>query len=103
MTDVVATTTIDCVKSSGEHIQVIIEIGRPYNVSEGEWACPVAMRGLYNRLPDIRGVDSLQALCQSASLVRLLLTGFIEDGGKIFYLNSDSEYDLDSTFSKIGD
>lgn len=102
MTEIVATTTLDCVNSSGEHKQVVIEIGRPYQVSQGEWACPVAMRGLYNRLADIHGIDSLQALCQAASLVRMLLTGFIEDGGKIFYLNSDSEFEIDSTFSGVG-
>lgn len=101
MSDIIATTTVDCVNSIGERNQVVIEIGRPYEVSPDEWACPVAMRGLYNRLQDIHGVDSLP-LCLAASLVRQLLTGFIEDGGKIFFLNSDSEFDIDSTFSKIG-
>jgi uncharacterized protein DUF6968 len=101
MSEIVATTTLDCVNSRGEHNQVIVEIGRPYK-AEGEWACPVAMRGLHNSLPDVRGEDSLQALCLAASLVRMLLTGFVEDGGKIFFLNSDSEYDLDATFSNVG-
>src|SRR5437588_10800137 len=102
MSEIVATSTLDCVNSLGEHQQVIVEIGRPYRAPEGEWACPVAMRGLHNRLPDVRGEDSLQALCLAASLVRTLLTGFVEDGGKIFFLNSDSEYDLDATFSNVG-
>jgi hypothetical protein len=102
MSEIVATTTVDCVNSLGEHAQVIVEIGRPYRAPEGEWACPVAMRGLHNSLRDVRGEDSLQALCLAASLVRMLLTAFVEDGGKIFFLNSDSEYNLDSTFSKVG-
>jgi uncharacterized protein DUF6968 len=102
MSAIVATTTLDCVNSLGEHQQLVVEIGRPYKVAEGEWACPVAMRGFYNRLPDVRGVDSLQALCQAASLVRMLLKGFVEDGGKILFLNSDSEYDLDAIFSNVG-
>ena len=79
-----------------------VEIGRPYQAPEGEWACPVAMRGLYNRLPDVRGEDSLQALRLAASLVRTLLLGFVGDGGKIFFLNSDNEYDVDATFGNVG-
>jgi hypothetical protein len=102
MLDIVATTTLDCVDPHGEHNQVIIEIGRPYRAPAGEWACPVAMRGLYNRLPDVHGEDSLQALCLAASLVRMLLSGFVEKGGEIFFLNSDSKYDLDAIFSQIG-
>ena len=102
MSEIVATTTLDCVNPLGERQQVTVEIGRPYRAPEGEWACPVAMRGLYNSLPDVRGEDSLQALCLAASLVRMLLTGFVEDGGKIFFLNTDSEYDLESTFSRVG-
>ena len=102
MDEIVATTSLECVNSAGERLQVLVEIGRPYRAPEGEWACPVAMRGLHNSLPDVRGEDSLQALCLAASLVRMLLTGFIDDGGKILLPNSDSEYDLDATFSKVG-
>ena len=83
MSDLVVTTNVDCVSPLGERRQVTVEIGRPYRAPEGEWACPVAVRGLHNRLPDVRGEDSLQALCLAASLVRMLLAGFIEDGGKI--------------------
>lgn len=102
MVEIVATSSLDCVNSVGERYQVMVEIGRPYRAPEGEWACPVAMRGLHNSLPDVRGEDSLQALCLAASLVRMLLTGFVEDGGKIFFPNSDSEYDLNATFSDVG-
>ena len=102
MSEIIATTTLDCVNSLGERHQVTVEIGRPYQAPEGEWACPVGMRGFHNSLPDVRGEDSLQALCLAASLVRMLLTGFVADGGRIFFLNSDSEYDLDATFSGVG-
>ena len=102
MADIVASTILDCVNSLGERNRVVVEIGLPYQAATGEWACPVAIRGLYDRLPDVRGEDSLQALCLAASLIRMLLSGFIEDGGKIFYGDSDSEYDLNSTFSQVG-
>ena len=102
MSEIVATATLDCVNALGERQEVTVEIGRPYRAAEGEWACPVAIRGFYNSLPDVRGEDSLQALCLAASLVRMLLKGFVDDGGKIFSSNSDIEYDLDATFSKVG-
>ncbi len=106
MPQIVATSTVDCVNSAGERNQVIVEIGLPYRAPdrapEGEWACPVAMHGLHNSLPDVRGEDSLQAICLAASLVRMLLASFVEDGGKIFFPNSDSEYDLNATFSNVG-
>ncbi|MCM3869802.1 MAG: hypothetical protein ND895_03745 [Pyrinomonadaceae bacterium] len=102
MSEIVATTILDCVNSLGERQQVTVEIGRPFEAPEGEWACPVAMRGFYNSLADVRGADSLQALCLAASLVRQLLTAFLEDGGKIFFHNSESKYDLDSIFSRVG-
>ena len=102
MSDLVASTDLICVSSNGERREVVIEIGRPYKTPSGSWACSAAMRGMYRSLADIHGVDSLQALCLAASLVRTLLTYFVKDGGKIFYPNSDGEYDLDATFSQVG-
>lgn len=102
MSDVVTSTALICVSSNGERREVVIEIGRPYKTPQGSWACPVAMRGMYRRLADIQGEDSLQSLCLAATLVRTLLTYFVKDGGKIFFPNSDNEYNLDATFGQVG-
>jgi hypothetical protein len=59
-------TPIDCLGSKGERYTLVVELGRPYRVSTVEWACPVKIRGLYDRLPDVRGGDALQALCLAA-------------------------------------
>src|SRR5258705_9849211 len=98
----VVTTRLDCFSPDGERREVIVEIGQPYQAPEGEWACPVKIRGLYDSLCDIHGQDSLQALCLAASLVRSLLTGFVEGGGRIMFPNTDYAYDLNATFGQVG-
>ena len=98
----VVTTKLDCFRPDGERREVVVEIGRPYQVPEGEWACPVNIRGLYDGLSDIHGEDALQALCLAASLVRSLLTSFVEGGGRIMFPNTDAAYDLNATFGQVG-
>jgi hypothetical protein len=99
--DTIVETIVDCVSPTGERHSVTVEIGRPYK-TDGPWACPVTIRGLYDRLPDVCGEDSLQALCLAASLVRSLLTGVIENGGRLMYPHSDSAFDLNATFGGVG-
>ena len=96
-------TPIDCLGPHNERYTLVVEIGQPYRVQEMEWACPVKIRGLYDRLPDVRGVDSLQALCQAASLVRSLLEGYLENGGKLVHAQTNDSYELGPTFSLVGD
>jgi len=60
------------------------------------------MQGLHDRLRDVHGEDSLQALCLALSLARQLLTSFVEDGGRVVYAGTDSDYAIDATFSAIG-
>ena len=93
---------IDCLAPTGERSTLSVEIGRPYKTSDGPWACPVNIRGLYDNLIDIRGEDSLQALCLAASLVRSLLTGVIENGGRLLHPNTNDSYELDATFGGAG-
>jgi len=59
-----------------------LRVCRPYRATSGEWRCPVAMSGLEERLPDMAGEDSLQALCMALSTVRVLLEHFVEQGGR---------------------
>lgn len=98
----VVTARLDCLTPDGERREVVVEIGHPYQVPEGQWACPVKIRGLYDRLRDIRGQDSLQALCLAASLVRTLLTAFVAGGGRIMFTNTDDAYELNAIFGNVG-
>lgn len=102
MKDSIASTRILCIRPNGERLEVCAEIGRPYDRGDGAWACPVGLKPLYD-LADIEGVDSLQALCLGASLIRKLLNHFVEDGGRILHVdNPDHAFDVDATFSLVG-
>jgi hypothetical protein len=66
-------------------------LGHPYEVSGDEWACPVALEGLYPRLMDQHGIDAFQSLMLAQKLARTLLLAFVEDGG-ILRDSHDSDY-----------
>ena len=103
MKDRIIEMSLDSLDPSGERSRLVIELGKPYRAAEREWACPVAIRGLYDRLHDIRGVDSLQALCLAASLIRSLLEDYIQNGGTLMHPGSDYPYDIRASFSRVGD
>ena len=55
----------------------------------GQWVCSVGAIGLYTRLREIRGEDSLQTLLQAVKFLRRLIEYFIDDGGSL--LSPDDE------------
>ena len=69
----VVTTRLDCFSPDGDHREVVVEIGQPYQAAEGEWACPVKIRGLYDHLCDIHGQDSLSPSPVSCSVARSII------------------------------
>lgn len=79
--------------ADGANRRVQIRVGKPYEVSFREWACPVEIRGFEPRYPDIRGGDSVQALCLAITLVRLRIEDFIEKGGRVLDPDNGSEWD----------
>ena len=91
------------VTATGEEVLVVAELGPLYQQSDGVWRCPVKLAGLHNRLADIAGEDSLQALCLGASLVRHLLEDVVQKGGKVLHRSDRSEYPLEATFGRIGE
>ena len=102
MDEAIAEQAIVCVRASGERLKAVASVGRPYQVGPEEWACQVSLTGLFERLHDIHGMSSLQALCLAASALRLLLGYFAEDGGQLYYSDGQTPFDMDATFSKIG-
>ena len=69
--------------ANGDRVPIVVEIGQPYQTSEGSWRTPVALHGLDGRSPDIYGDDSLQSLCLAVRLVRQRLSSIIEDGDRL--------------------
>ena len=85
----VAQRTIDAKSPDGGAFVIGLEIGTPYRCETGEWACPVALHGLYDHLPDIAGADSFQALCLAIRLAQDLLLDFREKGGTLLLDGED--------------
>ena len=101
--DEIAVADMSCVPADGRKFDARIAVWRPYRATSGEWRCPVAMSGLQERLPDMAGEDSLQALCMVPSTVRVLLEHFVEQGGQLFYRGNDSRFEIAATFGRIGE
>jgi hypothetical protein len=100
--EAVAEEQLLAVRPTGERLNVVAAVGRPFQVGPEEWACPASLTGLYDHLHDAHGGSSLQALCLAASLLRQLLTNFVQDGGRLLHPGTDEEFNLQSCFSGIG-
>ena len=94
MSDEIASTNLLCVTPSGERLFVSVSIGRPVKDDAGLWECPVSLYGLYPRLNPMKSDDSFHALCLSIHLIRDLLIGFVEDGGRILIAGTEDEQEL---------
>jgi len=102
MAELIAEETITALHRSGQRVEVKAGVGRPYPIGDSEWACPVSLSGLQERLHDVHGASSLQALCLAASLLRQLLTQFVQDGGELRHRDGRDAFDISACFSGIG-
>lgn len=67
-------------------IEFCVRIGQPYPELNGErWACPVSIEDLECPLPDIRGVDSLQALTLAIAAAKSLLQQHSQKGVEFYW------------------
>jgi len=94
MSEEIANTNLLCITPAGERLSVSVSIGRPVKDDTGFWECPVSLFGLYPRLSPMKSDDSFHALCLSIHLVRDLLIGFVEDGGRILIAGTEDEQEL---------
>jgi hypothetical protein len=95
MDSMIAHARILAHRDGEEPFEIEVQVGTPYQDRPDEWACPVAVSPLYDRLRDARGDSSLQALCLAASLALNLLQGFKDKGGSLF-LVSGEEFPLEA-------
>jgi hypothetical protein len=101
--EMIAEERLIAVRPSGARLKVPAAVGQPYQVGPQEWACPVSLAGLYEKLVDVHGSSSLQALCLAASYLRRLLVYFLEDGGGLLYEDGSDDFDIASCFSDVGE
>ena len=86
----------------GSKRAVRLRVGKPYQISKSEWACPVELNGFEPRYPDIRGNDSMQALNLALSLVWQRLEDFLDKGGKLFDREGGHHYTLKDLRKVLG-
>jgi len=86
----------------GAKRRVRVRIGKPYEVSSLEWACPVEIRGFEPRYPDMRGVDAVQALGLALATARCRIEDFIDKGGRVLDLGDRSEWDRRALMAAFG-
>jgi hypothetical protein len=71
-------------KTDGTSTVLTVVIGKPYIVDESEARCPVKLEGLYDRVADISGVGTLQALSLALDLAWRCLTAQLDQGHLLF-------------------
>jgi len=98
--DAVAQRELICERSNGARVRVILRIGRPYRASDVDWACPVEAQGLFERLADIHGVDSFQALVLAQGLLRNLLRAEVDDGSTFWWADTHEELNIEEMFGR---
>ena len=89
----------------GGKTRVRLRVGKPYRTPTGEWACPVECRGVEPRYTDIRGEDSLQALCLAISFLRLRVDDIMDRGNRLLHIEDGTEWDQRAraaTFGTLG-
>jgi hypothetical protein len=93
----IAERTVFAVDKDGQEFEIRAAVGVPYEAESGSWACPVCLEGLRN-LPDMYGVDSLQALLLALKAIRNMLSYFVEQGGKLYWEKGGEELTVDELF-----
>jgi hypothetical protein len=97
----IASRKLLAIDANGRELQLTISVGAPYEVSEQEWACPVSVLGLHDRLHDMHGADSWQAMQLAYELIAQLLSYFVEDGGRLFCLEEKEPLALHELFPRF--
>jgi uncharacterized protein DUF6968 len=78
--------------------EIVIRLGKPYRISDIEWACAVALEGLQLRR-DVHGGDSFQALMLAQHFARTILDYFVEGGGTLREHTDGRSVNLESLFA----
>ena len=91
----VASLTLVGIERDGRRFDIHIGIGQPYEDPDKKaWRCPVALTGIDNRLPDLAGGDSFQALCIAVNFVRRRLRDTAERGVRLVLVENGEEFEF---------
>ncbi len=97
--EIIAERDLIGINPSGSRFTIMLKIGKPYVVDGDQWACPVGAIGLYQKMQEVRGIDSFQALLQAIKYLQQLLEYFIEDGGRILSVDNQTPIEIPDIFT----
>ena len=98
MDDIITERKIFSLSPDGQKKILRIAIGRPYQVDDVSWACPLKFEGLLKKTINVVGIDSWQALNLTLALVRQLLNYYLEDGAELFWEEGGENISLEELF-----
>jgi len=87
--DAIATLQMIQMDSGGERKPVRVEIGKPHYDKRGSWACPVLITNIDDKVREIHGEDSMQALCLGVQFVHRMLLSVRERGHRLLEPGQD--------------
>jgi hypothetical protein len=99
----VASVSFNWVDAKGTERPVQGIVGKPYQLSDQEWACPYVLDGAFEQGPDIPGVDSVQALSLALYGLYHDLIRLLDEGGRLLNPKTRETFDLvtlKATFSR---
>ncbi|WP_148300334.1 DUF6968 family protein [Holophaga foetida] len=91
--ETIAARDLILVNPDGEHRALPLCIGKPYEVSNLEWACPVQAEAIGIAAESIQGVDSFQALMLALDTIRQVMLNLSQEG--FVFLNAEDNSPVD--------
>ncbi len=89
MTPLIAERNFDGVDPQGKRINFQFSLEAPEKIDDESWGCTLRMSGFVDKPRRVVGQDSWQALSLAFTLAEQLLTYFVQDGGTLFWEDSD--------------
>lgn len=80
---IAAQRNLHAVSPDGRWLEVTLTISMPSARSGGGWRAPVQLKGLEDRVHDIAGMDSWQALSLAMRFAGARLGHFVDSGWKL--------------------
>lgn len=101
MSNIIAERKIFSISPDGQKKILRIGIGKPYQINDVSWACPVKVDGLHKKIRDSVGIDSWQAIGIAIALVRQLLGYYVEDGAELYWEEGGEKVLLEDLFPQL--
>ena len=93
----IAELTLKAVPADGEPFEVTVSVCSPYlDNSSGLWRCAARIEPLHSKWGHIAGADSFQALCLALQFLRVLMTEFEAQGGRLVHVEDGGRFPLEA-------